>query len=157
MAKEIERKFIIDKNIWQPTGKTLPIRQGYLSTDPERTIRVRIAGEDAFLTIKSKGTGISRDEYEYKIPYSDAGNLLQLVAYPPIVKTRYKIVFEGKLWDVDVFSGENEGLILAEVELDSEDEVITLPKWVKYEVTNDARFFNSYLTAHPYKRWEENS
>ncbi|EMR02827.1 CYTH domain-containing protein [Cesiribacter andamanensis] len=129
MPKEIERKFLVDKTLWQqlekPQGTYL--RQGYLSTDPARTVRVRIAGERAYLTIKGKTTGISRSEWEYPIPLADARALLDELIPASIEKRRYVIEFEGRHWEVDAFEGANQGLLVAELELQSEEEAFALP------------------------------
>jgi adenylate cyclase len=155
MGKEIERKFLVDPDKFCPGNDFAQIRQGYLNDDPERSVRVRLSGNQAFLTIKGKPKGISRDEYEYPIPVPDAEELLGLSKGSLIEKTRFKIWFEGKLWEVDKFSGENEGLLLAEIELDSEEENIVFPGWVAVEVSGDPRFFNLYLSRFPYKLWPE--
>ena len=155
MAKEIERKFIVDKQKWNPPVEGIPIIQGYLSTNSARTVRIRIAGDSAYLTIKGKTTGISRDEFEYPILVNDAHDLLKLTVNPPIEKIRYEIVVNDKTWEVDKFTGNNKGLLMAEIELESENEKITLPEWILAEVTGDIRYYNSYLASHPYITWGE--
>ena len=155
MATEIERKFLVNNADFLQHLEGTEFRQGYLSHGTA-TVRVRIAGELAFLTIKGKTQGISRSEYEYAIPKADANNMLAtLCDEPAIEKTRYCINFAGKCWEVDVFHGANQGLIVAEVELDAEDEVLTLPDWVSQEVSSEARYFNSQLAKHPYSQWSE--
>jgi adenylate cyclase len=155
MAIEIERKFLLKQSI--PSSiKEMGIfyMQGYLNETPERTLRIRTAGEKAYLTIKGKMEGLTRLEFEYEIPLNDAKQLLLLCIHPPIEKTRYKIKQGSHTWEVDVFHGENEGLVLAEIELQSESEKFEIPDWIGDEVTSDFRFYNSYLSAHPYKTWK---
>ena len=156
MGIEIERKFLIKANLWQqlpkPAGKYL--RQGYLLSDPEKTVRVRVKEGTGYITIKGKTEGASRPEYEYQIPVKDAEELLDSFTISCISKVRYEIPVAGKLWEVDEFSGENAGLILAEIELTQEDEDFTLPEWVDQEVTADRRFYNSQLIENPYKNWK---
>ena len=157
MAVEIERKFQVNKEKWQqvkkPEGSYL--RQGYLLTDPEKTIRVRVKKETGYLTIKGKNEGATRAEYEYPIPLIDAEELLDKFASAVISKVRFEIPVAGKIWEVDEFSGDNSGLILAEIELNTEEEKFTLPDWVSEEVTHDKRYYNSQLSMHPYKDWQE--
>lgn len=150
---EIERKFLVNTEIWSPAGKGNKMVQGYLSVDSERSVRVRISGEKAWLTIKGKLVGISRQEFEYKIPVNDARELLKLCLTTPISKTRYFEKINGKLWEIDVFEKQNKGLVLAEIELEKEDETIELPNWILNEVSNDRRYFNSQLSQRPYKTW----
>ncbi|MGB0523210.1 MAG: CYTH domain-containing protein [Flammeovirgaceae bacterium] len=156
MAIEIERKFLLKNNNWQKApqlSEGVTIKQGYLSVDPTKTVRVRVKGEKAFLTIKGKTTGISRLEYEYEIPKEDALALLKLCSNPPIEKTRFKLPIDDLVWEIDVFEGENQGLTLAEVELASENQALALPIWVGEEVSTDRRYFNAYLSEHPYNTW----
>ena len=127
-----------------------PYRQGYLSVTEKGIVRVRIKGDIATLTVKSSGTVLSRDEFEYEIPIDDAEALINLCQSDIIEKTRYKIMAKGKLWDVDEFHGENSGLWLAEVELQSEDESVTLPKWAIQKVTGDEKYYNAFLSKHPF-------
>jgi adenylate cyclase len=154
---EIERKFLINKPLWEglPKPEGTYFRQGYLSTDPAKTIRVRMAGDKGFLTIKGKTVGISRSEWEYPIPTEDAQALLDELTETTIEKRRYVIEFAGKQWEVDEFFGDNEGLLLAELELASEDEPFELPPWIGQEVSEDVRYFNASLSKHPYKSWRE--
>jgi adenylate cyclase len=155
MGKEIERKYLINKAVWESVskGQGTYLKQGYLSTDPEKTIRVRITENKSFLTIKGKTEGIARTEFEYEIPRNDAQELLDQFANNSIEKTRYELLHKGKLWEVDVFSGDNEGLILAEIELQSEEETYPLPPWVDREVSADKRYYNSNLSKNPFKLW----
>ena len=153
MGIEIERKFLIVGQPWLEYQGTY-YRQGYLTTDPERTVRVRIAGEKGFLTIKGVSKGSVRSEFEYPLPLQDAEQLLeQLCPQPQVEKTRYCIDYAGHTWELDVFEGANAGLVLAEVEITTVDEQVELPAWVDREVTGDERFYNAYLTRHPYSTW----
>jgi len=154
MAKEIERKFLVSGDGWR-TEAPLLIRQAYLSVDPARSVRVRLVGDRALLTIKGLSKGASRDEFEYAIPVTDAAYLLEhLCLRPRIEKYRHRQVFAGMLWEVDEFLGDNAGLVLAEVELDSEDQPFERPPWLGREVTGDARFFNSSLALRPWRAWD---
>lgn len=150
MAVEIERKFIVTGQEWRPGRPGMPIRQGYLCLDPQRSVRVRVSGEKACLTIKGASEGARRLEFEYSIPVDEARQLLALCAARIIEKTRYKVAFAGHIWDIDEFHGLNRGLVLAEVELESEATCVELPPWVGEEVTGDMRYFNLYLAQHPF-------
>lgn len=152
MGIEIERKFLVTGTAWRQ-GAGVRFSQGYLNRDKERTVRVRLAGEKAFLTIKGVSAGASRAEFEYEIPASDAEQLLELSDGPVIEKVRRVIQLEGGTWEVDEFLGENAGLVVAEIELQSEDEAFARPEWLAEEVTHDARYFNSSLATHPFSRW----
>lgn len=156
MGIEIERKFLVNekwKKIQKPAGEFY--RQGYLLTDPNKTIRVRQSAEKGFLTIKGISKGATRAEYEYEIPVKEAEELLNHFAVSELSKIRFKILFENKLWEVDEFLGENEGLIVAEIELQSEDENFTIPDWIGREVTGKEQYYNSNLTLFPFKDWEK--
>lgn len=152
---EIERKYLVKKELWEKLEKPegVKITQGYLLTDKEKTIRVRIYGSQAILTIKGKTMGISRPEFEYEIPFDEAQAILNEMAGNCIEKTRFKISFHEKLWEVDVFDGNNAGLILAEIELVNENEIFDLPNWIGDEVTSDERYYNAYLSISPFKNW----
>lgn len=152
MGIEIERKFLVVGHAWRNASGVL-YRQGYLNRDKARTVRIRIAGESAFLTIKGQSTGATRAEFEYPVPLSDAQALLALCDGPLIEKTRYLVQHGGHCWEVDEFAGDNAGLAVAELELVSEDEAFTKPDWLGEEVTHDARYFNSNLATFPYKVW----
>jgi len=152
MPTEIERKFLVRGPDWQ-TATGQRIHQGYLNRDKHRTVRVRIAGEQAFLTVKGISTGATRAEFEYAIPVEDAEALLTLCDGPLIEKVRHKVEHAGLVWEVDEFLGENAGLVVAEVELAHEDQAIQLPPWAGQEVTTDARYFNSSLAALPFRQW----
>ena len=153
MAFEIERKFLVDTNKWAPTEHGTSLVQAYLGLNPAPTVRIRIAGDKAFLTIKGRTNAISRPEFEYEVPIEDAHELLKLSISGPVEKTRHEVWHEGFLWEVDVFSGKNKGLIMAEIELDSENQEFTRPDWLLQEVSNDGRFYNSYLSVHPFQEW----
>lgn len=154
MAKEIERKYLVRSDEWKSLiTKSYPLAQAYLSTDPERTVRVRIKKDKGILTIKGKTSGISRLEFEYEIPVSDAEQLLLLRQSTAIYKTRHEVVFAGKCWEIDVFEAENEGLVLAEIELNEETETFEMPDWIGEEVSHDHRYFNAYLSNHPFSCW----
>lgn len=152
MGVEIERKFKV-KDRFRPTGVGIEMAQGYLSRDPRRTVRIRIAGIQGFLTIKGETCGATRSEYEYEIPAEEARELLALCDTPLVEKTRYVEMFCGKRWEVDIFHGANEGLRVAEIELAAEAEEFALPEWVGDEVTGERRYYNAALIAHPYSAW----
>ncbi|WP_194723494.1 CYTH domain-containing protein [Noviherbaspirillum malthae] len=154
MGVEIERKFLVRGEEWKSLGNGVLLRQGYLSSQPERIVRVRIEGDRAMMTIKGRSVGASRGEWEYPLPMEDARVFLdQLCERPIIEKHRYRIVHEGMTWEVDEFMGENAGLVVAEIELESEGQGFEKPEWVGEEVTQDARYFNSNLLRHPYSKW----
>ncbi len=154
MAQEIERKYLLNSDQWKSLAEGIHYRQGYLSIDIERTVRVRTIGEKGYLTIKGITVGISRLEFEYEIPIDDANELLEELCERPIIeKHRYKISYGGLVWEVDEFHGVNEGLVMAEVELESADQVIEMPAWVGEEVSGDPRYFNANLVNNPYSNW----
>jgi adenylate cyclase len=153
MATEIERKFLVTGNDWRKLAEPVPYVQGYLLADERRTVRVRIAGNSGFLTIKGKSGVMSRDEFEYNIPVKDALELLNLSVTSIIEKKRSRITWEGKVWEVDEFEGKNKGLILAEIELKSEDEFFAAPPWIGEEVTGNIHYYNSYLSMNPFSEW----
>lgn len=153
MGTEIERKFLVSGVAWRQ-GAGVRFSQGYLNRDKERTVRVRLAGEKAFLTIKGVSVGASRAEFEYEIPVADAEQLLRLSDGPVIEKIRRVIQLEDATWEVDEFLGENAGLVVAEIELQSEDQWFAKPAWLGEEVTHDTRYFNSSLATHPFNRWQ---
>jgi len=155
MATEIERKFLVLNDGWRrQAAPGIFMRQGYLSGGEQSSIRVRLQGEQAFLNIKSATLGVRRREYDYSIPVDDANEILDhLCAGPIIEKTRYEVEYAGHVWEVDVFEGDNAGLIVAEIELDSEDEAFERPAWAGEEVSHDPRYYNVCLVKHPYKEW----
>lgn len=154
MGVEIERKFLVRDASWKSMGQGVLLRQGYLSSAQERIVRVRIEGDKAMLTIKGRTAGMTRSEWEYPIPVEDAQLMLDSLCERPIIeKKRYRIPYEGMLWEVDEFFGENAGLVVAEIELESESQIFVKPDWIGDEVTHDARYFNANLLRHPYSRW----
>jgi adenylate cyclase len=154
MGKEIERKFLVKGDAWRALADGTSYRQGYLNSAKERTVRIRTISDRAFLTVKGLTVGATRSEYEYEIPLADCNAMLDVLAEKPIIeKKRYKIPFAGLTWEIDEFFGDNAGLIVAEVELQSEGQAFRKPEWVGEEVTSDARYFNSNLIRHPYTRW----
>jgi len=154
MSVEIERKFLVLGSAWKTLGQPIALRQGYLSSHPDRTVRVRIEGQQGTLTIKGRSQGATRGEWEYPIPLADAAALLDgLCERPLIEKTRTRITHAGMMWEVDEFFGDNLGLVVAEIELDSEDQAFEKPDWIGEEVTQDARYFNSSLIRRPYTSW----
>ena len=154
MALEIERKFLVANDGWRELAHGVAYRQGYLCADRKRTVRVRIAGDKGYLTIKGPTKGIARSEYEYAIPLADACALLdQLCPQPQIEKKRYTIRHCGNIWEVDEFFGGNKGLIVAEIELEREDQAFERPDWIGAEVTSDPRYSNAALCAAPFNTW----
>ena len=157
MALEIERKFLVDTDDkpWKDNSSVSFIKQGYLCDDVKRSVRIRIADAHAFLTIKGESKGMTRNEFEYPIPIADAKQLLAMCLHSIIIKTRYTINIDGQTWEVDEFHQDNEGLIVAEVELASTEQEISLPDWIDVEVTHDTRFYNLALSQCPYKSWNK--
>lgn len=156
MGKEIERKFLVTSDAWRNLAPGLLYRQGYLSSVKERTVRVRLAGDKGFLTIKGLTVGAARAEYEYEIPAADAQAMLETLAEKPLIeKIRYKIPYAGLTWEIDEFMGDNAGLIVAEVELAGEAQTFSKPDWAGTEVTGDTRYFNSNLSRQPFKQWRK--
>src|SRR5690349_19682014 len=155
MAIEIERKFLVDKEKWQTLDKSECIfyKQGYIISEPAKTIRVRISSDKAFLTIKGNTTGASRAEFEYEIPVTEANELFTNFCISSVAKNRYEITHAGKVWEVDEFLEDNEGLLVAEIELGSENELFDLPPWVKEEVTEESKYYNANLASLPFKKW----
>ncbi|WP_276481759.1 CYTH domain-containing protein [Paraflavitalea pollutisoli] len=155
MAIEIERKFLVKQDLWtaveKGTGKYYV--QGYIPTEPGATVRVRVAGDKAFLTIKGPSKGIAKSEFEYEIPVNDANQLLGELCAQPIIKYRFEVDYNGKRWEVDEFLGDNAGLIVAEIELTHEAETFDLPHWIDQEVSDDKRYSNASLARRPYQSW----
>lgn len=156
MGTEIERKFLLCSDAWRElASRATRYRQGYLSGAKSVSVRVRIAGDQGFLNIKSVTLDVSRAEYDYPIPLEDAAELLErFCARPLIEKTRYLVPYRGHVWEVDVFEGENAGLVVAEVELSRTDEPFQKPHWIGEEVSADPRYYNVSLVTHPYKDWK---
>lgn len=155
MAHEIERKFLLKSNAWRDqVRESKRLIQGYLSRGEQSAIRIRIEGEKAQLNIKHALDGIRRLEYEYEIPIADAREMLEKVALRPMIdKTRHLVYIGGHVWEIDEFHGENDGLIVAEVELDSVDAAFERPDWIGEEVSEDRRYYNSSLSEVPYNQW----
>jgi adenylate cyclase len=158
VAREIERKFLVRNDSWKAGLQGISCRQAYLSTDERVTVRVRILGDAGYLTVKGKTVGLSRDEFEYPIPVTDALAMLETLSTGGWVeKIRYSVKAHGMFWDVDEFLGANAGLVLAEVELEHEGQEVVLPDWVGEEVTGDDRYYNSRLARNPYSSWGKSS
>ncbi len=157
MATEIERKFLVVGDGWRAQAvRSETFRQGYITTGEHSrgSVRVRVSGEQAWLNLKSATRGISRLEFEYPIPLEDADQILDSLCESPIIdKTRHYVPFAGRTWEVDVFEGENAGLVIAEVELETENASLSLPEWVGNEVTDDLRYYNACLVKHPFSAW----
>ena len=153
MAVEIERKFLVKNNDWKVGLQATVFKQAYLNSAADRTVRVRIAGDKAFLTIKSKTVGISRDEFEYEIPVNEAEELLNLCETAALEKNRYFLNVGDLTWEIDEFLGVNAGLVIAEIELSEEQQTFEKPAWLGEEVSNDKRYFNSLLSIHPFSQW----
>jgi len=154
MPIETERKFLVKSDEWRKKAKGISYRQGYLSTKVARTVRVRIAGEKAYITVKGKNKGASRAEYEYGIPVADATEILDNLCKKPLIeKKRYTFKQNSVTWEVDEFEGDNEGLVVAEVELEDENQVIILPNWIGKEVTGKAQYYNASLVKKPFSKW----
>lgn len=153
MGTEIERKFLPSNYDWKTLTVGIEYRQGYLCSDQQRTVRVRIAGDKGLLTIKGRSRGFTRTEYEYPIPRKDAHHILETMCGNLVEKKRYTISYKGFLWEVDEFSGLNQGLVVAEIELTSEDQVFEIPEWIGKEVTGELRYSNSQLAIRPYSTW----
>lgn len=156
MGIEIERKFLVSGDGWRQGAEGKFYRQGYLCLDPDRTVRVRIAGDEGFLTIKGRTEGMTRNEFEYPILCAEASQMLEYLCCRPLIeKIRYTLVYKGRIWEIDEFGGENQGLILAEVELESESDQVELPPWIGAEVTGDPRYYNANLSQNPYRQWPQ--
>lgn len=155
MGVEIERKYLVNKTRWEklnkPKGKFL--RQGYLIAEPNKTIRVRLSGETAYLTIKGISEGASRLEFEYEIPFEEGRELLDKFSVSDLTKTRYEIKFGNNVWEVDEFLDKNAGLIVAEIELSNEDENFDIPDWIESQVTGEEKYYNSNLSLVPFSTW----
>lgn len=155
MATEIERKFLVRNDAWRNhADEGVFYRQGYLSSTPDCSIRVRSGGGKGYLNLKSATLGVTRKEYEYEVPEQEANEMLDLFCDGPLIeKTRYNVEHAGHVWEVDVFAGDNDGLIVAEIELDDADEAFELPDWAGEEVSHDPRYYNVCLVTHPFKDW----
>lgn len=153
--REIERKFLVSSDAWSDGSPGVPMRQGYLSEGTRTTVRIRIAGSDAWVTIKGRAVKGVRPEYEYKIPIADAEAMLPLCSGTIVEKERHRVAHGSHTWEVDVFAAANHPLVTAEVELDSPDEAVQLPSWVGREVTGETRYLNAALARQPYNEWPE--
>ena len=157
MATEIEHKFLLANNDWRSAvSHSVYYRQGYLSSQPTSSIRVRISDNQAWLNIKSATIGTHRQEYEYEIPKTDADEILNHLCKKPLIeKTRYFVEHQGHTWEIDVFEGDNQGLIVAEIELSDIGEDFAKPAWLGEEVTHDLRYYNNNLANQPYSSWQD--
>ena len=156
MGTEIERKFLVKGNGYKKNAKSKTYRQGYFSTSLKHTVRVRTVGKKGFITVKGKKTGITRLEFEYEIPFADAEVMLDSLCEKPLIeKTRYVVNYKGMIWEIDEYFGENAELVVAEVELKSEDQPVSYPPWVGKEVSDDNRYANSNLVRNPYRLWKK--
>ena len=154
MGKEIERKYLVTSRSFKKNASYVQeIRQGYLSIDEQKVVRLRTLDDKGFITIKSKVTDFTRNEFEYEIPKDEAIEMMQTLCPGLLEKTRYVVSFEGMKWEVDEFFNENQGLILAEIELESENQSFEKPSWLGKEVTQDYRYYNAYLSRHPFRKW----
>ena len=155
MPTEIEHKYLVIKDIWEKVipDKSVEIKQAYLLTDPEKTIRIRTKGNAGFITIKGKSSGASRLEFEYEIPIEDANDLINKFCSNLIEKTRHIVINDNNTWEVDEFKGLNAGLIVAEIELNSEDENYLIPDWIDKNVTEELKYANSNLSIKPFSTW----
>lgn len=156
MGKEIERKFLVKDDRWKVGVVGVNYRQGYLSSNNQCVVRIRTEGKSAFLTIKGKNRGLIRSEFEYPIPLAEANEMLYNLCNTPLIeKTRYHIEFAGMLWEIDEFKGDNHGLIVAEVELENEQQEIEKPEWIGEEVSYDPRYYNVNLVKNPFCKWKK--
>ncbi|KNY28252.1 CYTH domain-containing protein [Pseudobacteroides cellulosolvens] len=154
MGSEIERKFLTQSNNYRNISEGVPYMQGYICSGKGKVVRVRVAGTKGYITIKGPHKGIKRAEYEYEIPLDDAKEMLEnLCSKPLIEKDRFKVNYEGFVWEIDEFHGENEGLVVAEIELTDENQHFTTPEWIGKEVTGDSKYYNSSLIKNPYSKW----
>lgn len=154
MGTEIERRFLVKDDTWRQGASATYLKQGFLSTDKDRVVRVRIFGDVGTLTIKGLTQNNTKKEFEYTIPAQEALELLDLLCLKPLIeKHRFRIMFDGFVWEVDVFAGENQGLVVAEIELDRTDQPFAKPLWLGREVSDDPRYFNSNLARNPYCQW----
>lgn len=155
MGTEIERKFLVNSKKWEALDKPQPLlyRQGYFTTNPGKSIRIRYSGKHSYLTIKSEPANLSRSEFEYEIPDKDALELLDHFCDAELEKYRYNIIHQNKKWEVDVFLKDNKGLIIAEIEIITSDEPVDLPPWIDKEVTGDDKYYNANLVINPFTKW----
>jgi len=155
MPVEIERKFLVTGDAWRAGAIGTSFRQGYLPSAPGCSVRVRVADDQAWLALKGDTHGLSRAEYEYRIPVDEAVEIMHILCRQPLIeKTRYLVDYHGMTWEVDVFAGANDGLVVAEIELDSETQAFDRPDWLGTEVTGDPRYYNACLALEPYSSWK---
>jgi len=155
MALEIERKFLLKNDNWKALVKEeILIKQGYLNSEKERTVRVRTYGDKGVITIKGKTNNLTRKEFEYAIPLTEALQMLEIAEKPIIEKTRFVVINNGNTWEIDVFEGMNNGLLVAEIELESENEKFEIPEWIGQEVSTDPKYYNACLIKHPFTAWK---
>ena len=155
MALEIERKFLLKNDNWKALVKEeILIKQGYLNSEKERTVRVRTYGDKGVITIKGKTNNLTRKEFEYAIPLTEALQMLEIAEKPLIEKTRFIVINNGNTWEIDVFEGMNNGLLVAEIELESENEKFEIPEWIGQEVSTDPKYYNACLIKHPFTAWK---
>lgn len=155
MGIEIERKFLVCDNSWRDAAVGTDYKQGYLAVVPRCSVRVRVADDEAWLTVKSGDGGLTRQEYEYPVPREDAEGMLALCEPVVISKTRYLVTCGDHRWEIDEFHGDNAGLVVAEIELSREDEPFEKPRWLGKEVSDDLRYYNAALSSHPYRLWKD--
>ncbi|MFH1121646.1 MAG: CYTH domain-containing protein [Bacteroidota bacterium] len=156
MPLEIEHKFLVNSTVFRSLAKPVRYRQGYLAVLPDKVIRVRTAGEEGYITVKVRVTNLTRQEYEYRIPLPDATKMLNEMCVGSIIeKVRYRILHKGFTWEVDEFLGENEGLVVAEIEVSQEGEIFEKPDWIGEEVTGNPRYLNSNLSIRPFNTWNK--
>ena len=156
MATEIERKFLVINNDYKQQSSPEYYKQGFLSTEKSHIVRVRIANDIGYITIKGISRGASRSEYEYEIPVKDAAEMLDTLCHKPLIeKYRYKVQFSNHIWEIDEFLTDNAGLVIAEIELCDENEAFDMPDWIGEEVTDDARYYNSNLITNPFNKWHD--
>ena len=154
MALEIERKFLLKNDTWKPLIKEeILIKQGYLNSEKERTVRIRTYGDKGVITIKGKNNNLTRKEFEYPIPLADVIEMLELTEMPIIEKTRFIVINDGNTWEIDVFKGVNKGLVVAEIELENETEKFEIPDWIGEEVSADPKYYTASLIKHPFTAW----
>ena len=155
MGVEIERKLLVDTSLWSPNNQGTEYIQGYILNEPGKCVRIRIAGEYGFLTIKAGTNSLKREEYEYGIPINDARNMIKLCENNLISKIRHVEEYDGNKWEIDVFKGDNEGLVMAEIELNEENQQFSKPSWLLEEVTDNPRYINSNLIYYPFNQWPD--
>jgi adenylate cyclase len=156
MSVEIEHKYLVKSTIYRSLAEPVSYRQGYLAILPDKAVRVRVAGDKGYLTIKARVSNLTRKEYEYEIPFTDAEEMLKGMCIGSVIeKLRFRILYEGFTWEVDEFLGDNAGLVVAEIEVSHEEEIFIKPDWVGDEVTNDPRYLNSNLSIRPFNTWNK--